>query len=49
MNALTALADLAPTAEHIGDDDLPWIESPRMAGVETKLSFMGSFRGAITS
>lgn len=39
MNALAQLADAmahAPTAEHIGDDDLPWVSS-RSSGVETKL------------
>ena len=27
----------APTAQHLGADDLPWIPSPRMEGVEFKV------------
>jgi len=40
MNALTAMSDaieLAPTAEHLGDADLPWVPSHHMDGVETKV------------
>ncbi len=39
MNALTAMTDAlahAPTAEHLGDADLPWVTT-RMEGVELKL------------
>ena len=39
MNALAQLAaamEHAPTAEHLGDADLPWVSS-RSQGVETKL------------
>ncbi|MEM7095342.1 MAG: 2,4'-dihydroxyacetophenone dioxygenase family protein [Actinomycetota bacterium] len=39
MNALAQLAEAmehAPTAQHLGDDELPWIAS-RSMGVQTKL------------
>lgn len=37
MNAMTAMFEHAPTAEHIGDGDLPFVQSPRMDGVEIKV------------
>lgn len=37
MNAAAALFDHAPTAQHLGDDELPWVQNPRMEGVELKL------------
>ena len=40
MNAITTMNDAiahAPTAEHIGDADLPWVSSHRMDGVEIKV------------
>lgn len=37
MNAALAAIDLAPTAEHLGDDELPWVSNSRTDGVELKL------------
>ena len=37
MNAATALFDHAPTAEHLGDSDLPWVKNSRDERVEIKL------------
>ena len=40
MTALSSMSEAiahAPTAEHLGDDDLPWVTSPRVEGVEFKV------------
>lgn len=37
MNTATTLFDHAPTAEHLGDSDLPWVQSPNSDGVEIKV------------
>lgn len=36
MNALAQVFEHAPTAEHLGDDDLPWVKA-RMEGNDLKL------------